>query len=259
MSPIKNRVEYGIALSGGGARGFAHIGVLKALNEAGIYPEIISGTSAGAIVGALYAHGYTPDEIFKMFSDKKTFKFIEIMIPKGGLLKMNKLYNVLNKHFVVKNIEDLKFKLIITATDITNGKYCEFTHGNIVQYLQAASSVPVIFPPTIIDNIAYVDGGVLNNLPIEPLHRKCEKIIAVNVNPLGVYKDKNTMLSVAERVFHLNIHHAVESKIDKIDLYIKPDKLIGYRLLEMAKGKEIFEIGYKYATNAINKWKLKHS
>lgn len=255
---LTKRVEYGIALSGGGARGFAHIGALKALNEAGIYPEIISGTSAGAIIGALYAHGYSPDEIFKIFIDKKKFRYIELTLPKGGFLKMNRLFANLNNHLIIKNIEDLKHKLTIIATDLTNGKSCEFTKGNILKCLQASSSIPIIFPPTIIDGITYVDGGVLNNLPIEPLRRKCEKMIAINVNPLGVYKDKNTILSVAERVFHLNIHHSVESKIEKIDLYIKPDKLEKYRILETNKGAEIFEIGYNYAQNAIKKWQSKH-
>lgn len=257
--PLNKKVEYGLSLSGGGARGFAHIGVLKALNEAGIYPEIISGTSAGAIIGALYAHGYNPDEIFKIFSDKKKFNYIELSIPKVGFLKMNKLFANLNNYLTIKNIEDLKYKLTITATDLTNGKYCEFNNGNILKCLQASSSIPILFQPTIIDGITYVDGGVLNNLPIEPLHRKCEKIIAVNVNPLGVYKDKNTILSVAERIFHINIHNSVESKIEKIDLYIKPDKLNNYRLLDINKSAEIYEIGYKYAQNAIKKWLSKHS
>jgi NTE family protein len=116
------KYKTGLVLSGGGARGFAHLGVLKALEEKKIKINIFSGVSAGAIAAAFYADGYTPEEILNIFSSKKVFHLMRITIPRSGLLKTKGLKEVLKKHLRATNIEDLKIPVIIAATNFREGK-----------------------------------------------------------------------------------------------------------------------------------------
>jgi len=218
----KKKYNVGLVLSGGGARGFAHVGVLKALNEAGIFPDIISGVSAGAMAGALYADGNTPDEIMKMFSDTKFFKYLEFTIPRQNLLKMTKLTRVIAENLKAKKIEELKIPLYITATNLNTGKSEYFSSGDLLKTVIASGTVPVLFPPIVINGKTYVDGGVLNNFPVEPLIKKCELIIGVNVNPVGYQAEFKTLMSIAERSFQLCFAATLPRKIKNVTYLLSP-------------------------------------
>ena len=117
------KYKLGIVLSGGGTRGFAHLGVLQALNDNKIYPEIISSVSAGSIAGVLYADGKEPKEILKMITEKKLFYYIKLFFPKRGLVKMSGLVKMLNNVLDAKNIEDLKIPVLIHSVNMNTGKY----------------------------------------------------------------------------------------------------------------------------------------
>lgn len=146
MQKKNKKYNIGIVLGGGGARGFAHIGVLKALNESGIYPEIISGVSAGAIIGSLYADGYSPDEILALFKQNKLFNYLKLINPKQGLFKMTGLAKVISKNLKAKTFEELKLPLIINATDLNNGKCEYFSSGELFKHILASSTIPGLFP-----------------------------------------------------------------------------------------------------------------
>lgn len=137
--------ENGIVLSGGGAKGFAHIGVLKALNEKGIYPDVISGTSAGSIVGAFYADGIEPDDILKIFIGKDLYSLVQIIMPRKGLFKMKDLLAMLKKNLSAHRIEELKVKTYISATNFTTGRVKYFYEGPIIKPIVASASIPVLF------------------------------------------------------------------------------------------------------------------
>ncbi len=239
------KYKTGIILSGGAVRGFAHLGVLKALNENNIFPDAISGVSAGALVGAFYADGYSPEEIFEIFSKNSIFDFVKVAIPKNGFLGNKDLTKVLKNNLRAKNFENLKIDFTLAATNLNKGELRYFNSGEIIPALIASTSIPILFQPVEIENEMYVDGGVFDNLPIVPLEGKCRKIIAVHVNPIGYEKDIKGIMKVAERSFHLAVGATINSVKEKVKIFIEPDELKSYSLMNVKNAREIFEIGYK--------------
>jgi NTE family protein len=252
MPAGKKKFKIGIVLSGGAVRGFAHVGVLKSLNEHGIFPDVIAGASAGSIAGALYADGKTPDEILKVFEKKSLYKFFEFIVPKKGLVKLTGMHDALKQSLSAKTFEELKIPFYVAITDLNNAKSVYINKGDLVSMVIASSTIPIIFTPVIIDGVYYVDGGVLNNLPLEPIEELCEKVIGVNVNHIGYKKTFSGMMEMADRAIHIMIDQNMEHKKKKFDLYIEPEELNHVGLMEMANHKKIFEIGYK-ETNRILK------
>lgn len=250
-----NNHEYniGLVLSGGGARGFAHLGALKALNELGIFPDVISGTSAGAIVGALYADGHSPDEIMNFFSEKKFFKYLELMIPKKGLIRMTGIARIISENLKSKNFEDLAIPLFICATDFSNGKCVYFSQGDLYKKVIASATVPVLFPPVTIGDFDFVDGGIFDNFPVAPLIESCKHIIGININPLGFQTDFTSLMNVAERAFQLSFSASLHKKKVHCAVYLEPDELKKFKLLDVGKSKEIFRIGYEFAHKFFHK------
>ncbi len=246
----------GIVLSGGGARGFAHIGVLKALNEHGIYPDIISAVSAGSIVGCMYADGYKPDEIFDHFSEWDIYKILRFYRPGLGILKAVGIRKTLSKYLSSKNIEDLSIPTIISATNFAKATTEYFTEGSIIDAVMASSAVPLVLKPYIINGNMYVDGGLMNNLPVEPLQHRCDYIIGVNVNPVKETSQFNSFRNYADRVLHLAIRANVNIHIPKFDLYIEPEKLSNFGLFKLSSAKEIFETGYQYTSELLDRMEL---
>jgi NTE family protein len=251
MSNKPKEYNVGLVLSGGGARGFAHLGVIQAFREAGIYPDAISGVSAGAIAGALIADGYEPEDILKLFKEKKLYKYIEFIIPNKGLVKMTGLAKLLQQSLKAKTFEELSIPLYITSTDLCNGASEYFSEGKLLDYVLASSTIPVLFQTFKMNNKIYVDGGVLNNFPTEPLEKKCNLLIGVHVNPLGYVEDFPSMISIAERAFHLCFSLTLEKKAAKCDIYIEPLELKDYKLMDIAKIREIYDIGYKETKKSI--------
>jgi NTE family protein len=237
----------GLVLSGGGARGFAHLGVIQALNEAGIIPDIISGTSAGALVGVLYADGYNPREILALMNWASRFDFMRPALPREGLLQINGIIKILKANLRSKTFADLKIPLFVSATDLNNGKSVYFSEGDLFEPVIASASVPVLFQPVKIGDISYVDGGVLDNLPIKPLENICQVIIGSFVNPIGYVEKVSGLIGIAERTFMLSMSKDVLEKAKRFDLFIAPPELRNYGFLDPDKSQEVFDLGY-YAT-----------
>ena len=242
---LKRKYRTGIVLSGGAARGFAHAGVLQALNEEGIFPDVISGVSAGAIVGAFYADGYKPMELLSLFIEKNLWSYVKPAMPKFGLLKMTGLGEVLTDHLHAKYFSDLKIPLFATATDFQAGKPEYFSEGELIPRIIASSSIPVMFVPAIIDHKMYVDGGLMDNLPIEPVRNQCDLLIGVHVNPIGFVDNVDGLVRMAERSFYLAIGADIERKAIQFDIFIEPMELKEYGLMDVKKAHEIYGIGYR--------------
>jgi NTE family protein len=235
----------GLVLSGGGARGFAHLGVIEALNEAGIFPDVISGTSAGALAGVLYADGYTPRQILKIMNTTRMLTYIRPTLPRSGLLQISGMIKILDTHLKAKTFEELKIPLFVSATDLNNAVSVYFSEGELLCRVIASASIPVLFNPVVIDNINYVDGGVLDNLPIKPIEGKCRFIIGSYVNPVGKEDIISGLMQIAERTFLVSMSKELEFKSKKFDLFIAPPELRNYKILDPEKGPELFEIGYE--------------
>ncbi len=177
--------QAGFALSGGGARGFAHLGIIQALAEKGIRPDIISGVSAGAIVGAFLASGRTPHEIHKIMKAGKHFKYTKIQIPKTGLLRLDGLQKILEQEIPYTNIEDLPLPLYVGTSNLTEGRMEYRNSGPLAKTVLASASIPVLFSPVEIDGCFFADGGLLDNIAVEPLIGKCRKIVVSNISPFS--------------------------------------------------------------------------
>jgi NTE family protein len=252
---LKNKkYNIGLVLSGGAARGFTHLGALKALEEFGMKPDIISGVSAGAIVGALYADGYTPEEILKIYTHKKSiFELVQITVPKTGIFKATGLKETLKKHLHATTFDQLKIPLVITATNLIEGKSEYFREGDLVETILASSCVPVLFETIVINKIPYIDGGVMNNMPVEPIAKACKKLIGIYINPTGPTSELKGMVHIAERSFHLAIASEMRTKQHLFDIYIEPVEITNYSMFDLTKASELFEVGYRKTMEMLNK------
>lgn len=238
-------VHKSFVLSGGGVRGCAHLGAIKALNEANIYPSAFSGTSAGAIVAAFIASGYTPDEVLELFMQELNFRLLSWNSFKMGLVSLKKIQSFLEKNLRYTLIEALPIPLFVSATNFMDGGQMIFDKGNLVPALIAASSIPGIFPPTIIKNIPYVDGGLSNNLPTEPFAHNKSDIISIYVNPVKDFHEDMGVMEATDRALHLSFRASVRRAAADNWLYIEPQGLADFGLFELSKLQEIFTIGYQ--------------
>ena len=237
--------KIGIALSGGGIKGMCHAGVLKALEEQGIVPEILSGVSAGAIVAALYADGYKPDEIATLFEEISFRQMTKIRIPNGGFFKTDVFQDFLNNKLRAKTFEELSMPLRVVATDLDKGQSVVFSSGSLIDPIVASCSVPVLFSPKLIDGVNYVDGGVLKNLPVSTIRDECDIVIGVNASPQVADKYKMSILNVASRSYHFMFKANILHDKELCDLLIEPTDMGNYETFEGGKGREIFELGYR--------------
>ncbi|MEX2591945.1 MAG: patatin-like phospholipase family protein [Anditalea sp.] len=244
---MKTATKIGIALSGGGVRGIAHLGVLKALNETGIFPDRVAGTSAGAIAGTMYCYGYTPDEIFDIIIKTKFFKFLRPAISWKGILKMDMLESLYGQFLAHNDFSNLKIPLTIAATDLSKGKVVYFSEGEIIKPLMASTCIPGMFDPISIEGDIYVDGGVLNNMPIDPLEGQCDYIIGVNCNHLPEVHNIGNIKKLIERTVIMAMNCNVYSRQKRCDSFIEPQCLGRYGAFDIKKAKEIFGEGYKGA------------
>ncbi|MCH7414260.1 patatin-like phospholipase family protein [Belliella sp. R4-6] len=249
---MKSEKKIGIAFSGGGVRGIAHLGVLKALNENGIYPTQVSGSSAGAIVGSMYCSGYDPEEIMDIIVKTNYFKFMRPAISWTGILKMGSVLQLYEMYLPVNNFSSLKIPLIVAATDIKRGKVVYFSEGNLIEPIMASSCIPGMFDPIEIEGNFYVDGGVLNNLPVEPHEGVCDVVIGVNCNHLPVEHNIKNIKNLIERTIIMAMNYNVYSRKAKCDYFIEPKGLAKYGVFDIKKAREIFDAGYQYATEFIN-------
>ncbi len=239
-------MKIGIALSGGGARGVAHVGVLKALEEMNVKISCVSGTSAGSIVGALYAFGYSPDKIFTIIKDVSIFRSVRPAWTWAGLLTMDGLRELLVNAMPENNFSALKMPLWITATEIRKGEPYYFHEGELIPAIVSSCSIPAVFNPVNYNGGQYVDGGLCDNLPSRIVKDECDFLIGSHCNPISNSFDPANLKVVIERSLLMAIYGNTKQSISLCDVIIEPKKLDKYSSFEIAKAKEIFDIGYEY-------------
>ena len=234
----------GLVLSGGGARGAAHLGVLKFLEEKGIRPDKISGTSAGAIVGSFFAAGYSASKITEIL---KTINFFSLMRPSfsaSGLFRNDRIAEIYAKYLPV-TFEELSIPLWISAIDVVRGKTTYFHRGQLYKPILASSCLPMFFEPIEINNNFFVDGGMLNNLPVEPLVDTCDKIIGVHVNPTDRLFKSRGMTKITQRCIELAVSCNVESRKNYCQLFVEPKELKSFSMYNISKIDDCVAIGYE--------------
>ena len=248
-------MKIGLVLSGGGARGVAHIGAIKALEEFNIPISAISGTSSGAVIGSLYAAGYSWQDMFLFFKKLTIFHYKRYAINKPGFIDSIKFYNDFKIYFPNDSFKHLKMKLFINATNLEYGTQKIFSKGELIKPILASAAFPGIFTPIKIEDTFYIDGGVLNNFPVEPLMNTCDKIIGIYVSPLGTVtaSDLKHSYNVLSRAYEINFGNQCLKKFQDCDLLISPKKLKNYGIFDLRTLNTIFSIGYESTKQALQK------
>lgn len=247
MSATKQH-KLGLVLSGGGVKGAAHIGVLKALEEYTIKPTIVSGTSAGSLAGAFYACGYSADEVLQLMTQSNFFKFNALSFTQPGMLNAEKLLEVFKPYFEGKTFESLDVELQVAATDIIHGTLKIFNSGELFKPLLASCAFPFIFSPIAIGNSLYSDGGIINNFPTDGIANKADKVLGIYVSPLRKITKENLIsaIDVADRAYRIANRYESINKLSQCTWVINPHELEQYGTFTLSKIKEIYEIGYRY-------------
>lgn len=241
----------GLALGGGAALGPAHIGVLKALKEKEISVDCISGTSIGAFIAALYAGGVSVEKMDEMAHSIDWLDITELTLSRMGLLSNNKLADIVGDLIGEKNIEDLDIPLAIVTTDITAGKKYIFKEGPVSLAVTASSCVPGIFSPVEYKDKLFVDGGVLENVPISPLKSMdADMIIGVDLNKHEDYKAPENIFEVIYNSLNILLVNATQVQTNEADFLICPD-LSGFSLTRIERVDEMIRRGYDSALKSI--------
>jgi NTE family protein len=255
-------MKFGLALSGGGVRGMAHLGIIKALEEFGVTFSSVSGTSAGAIAGAFYCSGYTPDEIFSIISKTGFLKSVRPAWSWAGLLNLDGFREMLYKYLPENDFARLNIPLTVAATEIRLGKIVYFNEGELIPAVIASSSIPALFNPVVLQDQVFVDGGIMDNLPVRPLVGKCDFIVGSHCNPVEQRFDIKNVKEVTERSLLMAINVNTSHSKTHCNVVIEPPDLGRFSTFDVAKGKEIFEIGYaftkKHFTPKDFEWTTKH-
>ncbi len=243
-------MRIGLCLSGGGARGAYHIGVLQALQEAKINIHIVSGTSAGALIGSLYCQGISPEEILKISSQTKWYHFIGPQIPNTGLADINTIQKILLDLIPHNSFDQLKIPLITTATNLESGQLEYFSSGELIKPVLASCAVPLVFKPVTMNGNKYLDGGILMNLPVEIIEDQCDYIIGSNLIPLqSLGSDNlNNYSSIMSRVLEINLFNNIKNQIPKVNLLIQSNEIVNYSRFDLTNANELFQLAYKEAT-----------
>ena len=270
------RPKIGLVLTGGGAKGFAHIGVLKVLEKAGVKIDYIGGTSMGAVVGGLYATGYSAEQIDSIFHNTNFDELLQDYIPRtsksfyekrndelyamslpfykfslGVPIALSKgmyNYNLLTKltHSVrhVRDFNKLPIPFVCIATNIETGEQLVLRNGYLPQALLASSAFPTLFSPVEIDGKLLIDGGVTNNYPIDEVKKMGADII-IGVDVQEGLKDRNSLKEATKilvQISNLEMIESMKAKLAKTDIYIKPD-ITDFSVISFDKGKEIIKKG----------------
>jgi len=241
------KYKLGLALSGGGARGYAHLGALKAMNERGIYPDVISGTSVGSLIGVLYADGYTPDEMLSFAHSLKLRELVESTIPRDGFFKASGIGAILRKYLRAKTFEELKLPMNVVASDIEYGEVKVFNEGKIIPAVVASCSVPIVFTPVEIDGHHYVDGGLLKNFPVSILRGECDKVIGIDISPVISVKYDRSMKYIVERAMNYMVGANTIEEREACDYLIESPEVSKYSLFDFNHVEDIYKEGYETA------------
>jgi len=253
---MKKKPEYGLALSGGGARGIAHLGILQALEENGIQPAVMSGTSMGALVAVGYALGIKPKEMLELINEEvKPLSLSNANLSRSGFFNLNWVEKILFEKAIPDDFSTLNIPVYVAVTNLNTGKFEIHAEGKLVDFTIASASIPLLFKPKIIDEVYYVDGGLTKNMAAHILQGKCDKIIGVNVNHIAVKNEFKRMKDIAARTYHLAIHNTIRDELDYCNYILDPPETRNYSPLDFQKADEIFEIGYREGIQLVKKLK----
>ena len=262
-------MKVGLVLGGGGARGFAHIGVLRALVEHDVSPIAIAGSSMGAIIGAFFAAGYTPDDMEDVVASIRYRDFISLgHREKGGLIGGARIEQILGK-YLPETFTDLSIPLEVTTVDVQKGKLVIVRSGNLIKALRASSALPGIFSPVHYNGGVFADGGILNNLPVDIIRNMTlEPVIAVDVAappdrplefnqstwPLQFHRSLTMEMIMKSFDIPQKVLTDVRLSLQPPELLIRPPLDAAFGVEDFLRSQEAITLGYDAAQNALSNW-----
>ncbi|MCW3127300.1 MAG: hypothetical protein JWO03_2958 [Bacteroidetes bacterium] len=240
--------KIGLALSGGGARGAVHLGVLKALAELNVKVDVISGASAGGIIGAFHAAGYQPEEILDVAKALGIglFNPFHISLLNDGMMNMDGFKRTFDKH-LPKTFEELSIPLYISCTDVVANKTIYFSQGPLTPVLLATACVQVLFETQKHDGYLLHDGGILDNLPTAAICMRCDLLIGVHCNSIDTTDHKYDKKEIMDRTFHMAIQPGVHASLGTCDLQIEPPAMSRFGMFDLRDLRRMFDAGYDHA------------
>lgn len=251
------KIKIGLCLSGGGALGLAHIGAIQALEDHGIFPNEISGSSMGAIIGTLYAAGYSPAQMLQLIKEDKLYKITKVMtfspsFLKSGLSTHAMLQSLIHELIPHNSFEKLKKQLHICVVNLNTAEWEIINSGNKLDFWVAASaSIPGVFEAVKLDNIFYVDGGLLNNMPSQPLSENCSTIIGIDVIPHKVPEKLSKPIDTLVFAMRAMEHQNAKQGRALCDFLIEPQAIMEFHEFSFESYQAIYHIGYSAATKYI--------
>ncbi len=257
--------KIGLALGSGGSRGFAHIGVLKVLVREGIPIDFIAGSSMGALIGALYGAGHSPELMEKMAFQFRRKYFVDITVPKMGFVKGEKAKNVIRMLVKQKMLEELQPSVSVVATDLKKGEKVVFTKGDIAQAVRASIAIPGILVPEKIGGRLFVDGGVVDRVPVSVVKDMgAEIVVAVDVSYFNAEPDITSIYDVIIQSMDIMEKEMVRYREIESDLMIRPIfkhiKATQFTEVEeiIRQGEKEMEKHLSLLKEIIAAWKEKH-
>ncbi|AXQ21490.1 patatin-like phospholipase family protein [Acinetobacter wuhouensis] len=212
-----------IALGGGGAKGFAHIGVLKVLESHGIKPKIVTGTSAGSFVGSIYASGKTPYQMQQIAQQLKESDLRDLTLNSQGIVLGQKLQDYVNRNIANKPIEQFPIRFAAVATRLDNGKKAEFIKGNAGQAVRASCSIPNVFVPATIGGTKYVDGGLVSPIPVQTARDMgADIVIAVDISARPSGSQPMNMWGLLDQTINIMGQQSINNELAQANIVIQP-------------------------------------
>lgn len=237
----------GLTLSGGGLRGVGHLGALKALNEYGFRPSVLSGTSAGALVAAFYAAGISPDDMLAIVLKTDFFTRSSFRFSRSGIFNQAFIERLVHEHIPGNDFAKLNLPLYVAATELSGGVTEYFHEGPLDKALLASMSIPFVFAPVRMNGKVYMDGGIMNNLPIEPIRPLCDLLIGVHVN--AVVRQEVTdfgAVKLFDRIVHLALCQPVYEKHKQCDIFIDPPGMTRFSMFSKKEARQVFDFTYDF-------------
>ncbi|HFC8549402.1 TPA: patatin-like phospholipase family protein [Neisseria lactamica] len=226
VQTAKPAAVVGLALGGGASKGFAHIGIIKVLKENGIPVKVVTGTSAGSIVGSLFASGMSPDRLELEAEILGKTDLVDLTLSTSGFIKGEKLQNYINRKVGGRQIQQFPIKFAAVATDFETGKAVAFNQGNVGQAVRASAAIPNVFQPVIIDRHKYVDGGLSQPVPVSSARRQgANFVIAVDISARPGKNISQGFFSYLDQTLNVMSVSALQNELGQADVVIKPQVL----------------------------------
>lgn len=248
-------MKFGLALGGGGARGVAHLGVIKVLEEAGFKPDVIAGTSIGSIVGSLYARGFSPDEMLAIGNGFNILRVFRPDMPLDGLSSMKGLSNALAPYIGGLAFTDLGIKFLAVATNLVDGKEVVLDKGSVVDAVCASCCVPGFFNPIKMGGDLLVDGGLVSPTPVNALKRLgVDKIVSVSLGHIRTFGKRLNMPGILGRSYEIMEDQlsSLQSLNASVAIHVNTGD---FSTFSLKKNKELYDLGFKAARSKLGEIK----